>query len=104
MVFLPPVHRFLSNHIYFCYIGYSIAMSFASSNVAYAVEINERIWTFPETDTSNCTYNVVYQAGEARLIAVQVIVGGLHNGRRSIPGTLEQREDDLWHFDVNDFV
>jgi hypothetical protein len=79
-------------------------MSFASTNVAYAVVINEKIWSFSETDASNCTYNVVYQAGEAQLIAVQVIIGGLHSSRRSIPGILEQRADDPWHFDVNDFV
>ncbi|KAF7360664.1 hypothetical protein MVEN_00798100 [Mycena venus] len=92
-----------SGNMAYTFTGYSIAMSFASSNVAYGVVINEKVWTFSETDTSNCTYDVVYQAGEARLIAVQVTIGQPHSGRRSILG-IEERADDPWHLDLNDFV
>jgi hypothetical protein len=88
-------------------------MSFASSNLAYSVQINEKTWSFSGStglEASNCTYDVVYQveAGTAQLISVKVDTGS--NAKRSIraPGShdleLEERADSPWHLDVNDFV
>lgn len=91
--------------------GYSIAMSFSSSNLAYSVNINGKSWSFAETDeshtkASNCTYDVVYTAvaGAEQLISVEVLIldTDTSSGRRG----LEERADSdgPWHLDVNDFV
>lgn len=88
-------------------------MSFASSNLTYSVQINEKIWSFSGStglEASNCTYDVVYQveASTAQLISVKIDIGS--NAKRSIraPGShgleLEERADSPWHLDVNDFV
>jgi hypothetical protein len=88
-------------------------MSFASSNLAYSVQINEKTWSFSGStglEASSCTYDVVYQveASTAQLISVKIDIGS--NAKRLIrpPGSrgleLEERVDSLWHLDVNDFV
>jgi hypothetical protein len=89
--------------------GYSIAMSFSSSNLAYSVSINGKSWSFAGTGTSdaaasNCTYSVVsaVAAGTAQVISVEVSISdtAASSGRRE----LEERTDGPWHLDVNDFV
>jgi hypothetical protein len=93
-------------------------MTFASSNLAYSVLINEKSWSFSGTAggldgmASNCTYDVVYQVavGEAQLISVQVDIweASTSSNRRSIAAARVSEErsavDGKWHLDVNDFV
>ncbi|KAJ7211632.1 hypothetical protein GGX14DRAFT_623266 [Mycena pura] len=91
----------------YSFTGYSIAMSFASSNLAYGVQINEKSWSFSAADAFNCTYGIVYNVEfqEVQTINVQVNIDSTSSDRRSISGaTLEERADAPWHLDVNDFV
>ncbi|KAJ7794409.1 hypothetical protein B0H14DRAFT_2923089 [Mycena olivaceomarginata] len=93
----------------YTFTGYSIAMSFSSSNLAYSVSINGKSWSFAGTGTSdaaasNCTYSVVsaVAAGTAQVISVEVSISdtAASSGRRE----LKERTDGPWHLDVNDFV
>ncbi|KAJ6555962.1 hypothetical protein B0H19DRAFT_1151646 [Mycena capillaripes] len=95
----------------YTFTGYSIAMSFSSSNLAYNVSINGKSWSFAGTDASdakasNCTYDVVYTvaAGTEQLISVEVLI--LDTATSSSRRELKQRADSdgPWHLDVNDFV
>ncbi|KAF8184591.1 hypothetical protein K438DRAFT_1974376 [Mycena galopus ATCC 62051] len=95
----------------YTFTGYSIAMSFSSSNLAYNVSINGKSWSFGQTDASdakasNCTYDVVYTvtAGAEQLISVEVLT--LDTAALSRRRELEERTDSdgPWHLDVNDFV
>ncbi|KAJ7242206.1 hypothetical protein C8J57DRAFT_1557872 [Mycena rebaudengoi] len=102
----------------YTFTGHSIAMTFASSNLAYSVLINEKSWSFSGTAggldgmASNCTYDVVYQVAvsEAQSISVQVDIWGASTSgdRRSIPAAhvVDERADvgGQWHLDVNGFV
>ncbi|KAF7345599.1 hypothetical protein MVEN_01578800 [Mycena venus] len=79
----------------YTFTGYSVAMSFSSSNLAYSVNINGKSWSFAETDASNtgasnCTYDVVYTvaAGTEQLISVEVLISdtAASNSRRGVRG------------------
>ncbi|KAJ7209044.1 hypothetical protein C8J57DRAFT_1257694 [Mycena rebaudengoi] len=91
-----------SGGMLYTFSGYSISMSFASSNLVYSVQINEKTWSFSGStglEASNCAYDVVYQveASTAQLILVKIDIG--LNAKRSIraPGShgleLEERAD-----------
>jgi hypothetical protein len=97
----------LNDHlIYRTHLGYSVAMSFASNNVGYEVEINGQRWSWTEVSPpNNCSYSVMYttELSIVSTITITVTISDARSGRRALPGSLEKR-DGPWFLDVNDFV